>query len=221
MTARLRQVESTPDHLRLLRLGAVSHVVALHGAGLEDLIPAGTFPSLFPEPIRLYRVPAPLPRTYLVSGGRSAEDPAALDVVLDPSFDPTRELVLTEGPATPIDPAFIGTARMVERKADRVRIEAKLTGPGFLVSVDSFEPGWKVQVDGADAKPLRVNVAFRGVHLPAGEHVVEWVYRPTAVIAGAVISGDCVLALAVIFGMARLREQRAARQRSGGAASPA
>jgi hypothetical protein len=213
MSALLRDVEGTPAHLRLLRLGAVSHVIALHTAGFEDLVPAGSFPSLFPEPIRLFRVPAPLPRSYVVSGSRLASEPAALRVLIDPSFDPSREVLLAEGSAVSIDADFIGTARVVDRKPDRVRAEAKLSSSGFLVCVDAFDPGWKVPVDGMDARMLRANVAFRAVHLTAGEHVVEWAYRPAGVSAGLAISAASALAAATLVSIARSRRGQASQGR--------
>jgi len=60
--------------------------------------------------------------------------------------------------------------------------------------VDTYDPGWKVTVDGRPAPLLRANVAFRGVLLPAGRHVVEQVYRPWTVVYGLAASAAALLA---------------------------
>jgi len=62
--------EETPGFLRLLRLGAVDYVIALHREGLEELDLVGVFPSPFARPIHVYRVPGPLPRVFAVGAAR-------------------------------------------------------------------------------------------------------------------------------------------------------
>jgi len=54
-------------------------------------------------------------------------------------------------------------------------------------------------VDGRPAPLLRANVAFRAVAVPAGRHVVDMVYRPTAALVGLVVSGITLAALVVAF----------------------
>ena len=66
LTRALFESEETAAELRLLRAGAVGRVVALHGRGFEDLVPLATRPSLFREPMRLFQVPDPVPRSYPV-----------------------------------------------------------------------------------------------------------------------------------------------------------
>jgi uncharacterized membrane protein YfhO len=74
-----------------------------------------------------------------------------------------------------------------------------------VVLVDTYDPGWRVTVDGRPAPLLRTNVAFRGVGVPAGKHVIEQVYRPWTVLYGLGAS-----AAATLFGLAVVL-QRAAR----------
>jgi uncharacterized membrane protein YfhO len=67
-----------------------------------------------------------------------------------------------------------------------------------VVLVDTYDPGWRVTIDGEPAPARRVNLAFRGVEVSAGRHEVEWVYRPTSVLAGLLVSG---LGLAAAIGL--------------------
>jgi hypothetical protein len=197
----LVSVDGTPAQLRLLRLGAVSRVVSLHTRGLEDLIPLATRPSLFPEPVRVYSVPEPLPRAYAVGAALAAGDEEALALLQDPSFDPRQE-ILVPGVTTRQAPGFYGRCRIVELAPDRVALESDFGTPGFVVLVDSFDPGWRASVDGRPVPMLRANLAFRAVLAPAGRHAIEMVYRPRSVIAGLTISG-CAVGLAAALALRR------------------
>ena len=60
---------------------------------------------------------------------------------------------------------------------------------------DLAYPGWEVHVDGQVAESVRVDGMYRGVDVPAGSHEVTWVYRPTSVSVGAILSGVSLLLL--------------------------
>jgi hypothetical protein len=208
LAARLRAVEATPAHTRLLRLGGVTHVVALHGGGLEDLEPAGTFEGPFPEPIRLFRVPDPLPRTFAVGTTRVADGAAALDALTDATFDPRRMVVLDSGAPREAGPAFAGQSRVVERRPDRVRLEARLGADGYVVLLDGYDRGWAATVDGRPAPVLRADYAFRAVAVPGGLHQVELVYRPSRLVWGAALSALALALGAALWAAARMRGRR-------------
>jgi hypothetical protein len=200
LTGFLRVTEGTAEHLRLLRLGAVREVVALHERGFEDLTPVATFESLFPEAIRLFRVPEPLPRAYVVGGSRVADGRFALErVLVDPAFDPEREVVLADGTPTVPPAGFTGRARILELRPDRVRVEVTTSHDGWLVLVDAYDPGWRATLDGRAAAVLRANYAFRAVRAPAGTHVIEQVYRPPSVWAGLALSASALAAASWIM----------------------
>jgi hypothetical protein len=174
--------------LRLLQIGGVTHVVALHEdhSGLRLV---GRFESLLPEDTLLYAVPDPLPRCLLVSGVRVARDVAALETLADPGFDPHREVVLPEGTARPPDPRFHARIGRCEAGPDRMRVEVDTDREAWLVLTESFAPGWRARVDGRAAPVLPANVAFRAVAVPAGRHEVRLRYAPTAALVGLTLSG--------------------------------
>jgi len=196
----LRAAEGTPVHLRMLRMGAVSRVIARHAEGFEDLSLLAAMDSLM-GPLRVYAVPDPLPRAYAVSGARIAEGEAAFTALVQPSFDPAREVILPAGQAKAASRSFAGAARVTDLRADRVRIQAELNEPGYVVLVDAWDPGWRVTVDGREAPLLRADIAFRAVALPPGPHVVDLVYRPRSLLIGLAISGAALL---VVLGGALL-----------------
>jgi hypothetical protein len=197
LTNLLLQAEGTPLHLRLLQLAAVSDVVALHTDGLDALRPLATLPGLFPEPIRVLRVPDPLPRSYAVQGVRVADGPAALAALADAAFDPSRTVILPAGAPAAASPAFIGTSRIVELRPDRVVLDAEMSEAGHVVLVDAYGAGWRATVDGQPAPLLRANVAFRAVPVPPGRHRIELLCRPASVVIGLAVSLLALVAVSI------------------------
>ena len=185
---------------RLLRLGNVGHVVTLDeprpGSGLELV---GVHPTIGAKPIRVFRVPEPLPRVHAVGGVRVERDATALRTLISPDFDPRREVVLEAGVPSPPPSSFEGACRVTERSSHRVEIEAELSHDGFVVLAASFDPGWKATVDGEPADVLRANVAFRAVAVPAGRHLVELVYRPRPLLAGVSISAFTLAGVLLVW----------------------
>jgi hypothetical protein len=189
LTDLLRMSEGTPAYLRLLRLGAVTHLVALHEDGFEGLALKATLPGLFVQPIRVFRVPRPLPRCYAVEGTRIADGVAALETLLDPGFDIERVVLLPEGLPRPASPGFEATARIVTETPDHVHLETELNEPGYVVLVDAFDEGWEATLDGRRATVLRANLAFRAVAVPGGRHAIDYAYKPMSLRLGAGASG--------------------------------
>jgi hypothetical protein len=194
LNALLVRAEGTPIYTRLLRIGAVSQVLALHADGFEDLLPAATLRGPYAEPMRVFDVPAPQSRTYMVGNTRIADGAEALELLMDPSFDPAREVILDQGLPRSVGASFSGESRILHFRPDRIEIESDANDAGYVVLVDSFDPGWTASVDGKERPVVRANVAFRAVAVPPGRHAVEFAYRPRAVAAGTAISGVAILA---------------------------
>jgi hypothetical protein len=189
----LRATEETDGFVRLLRIGGVHYVTALHDEGLESLRPVARFPGLVREPIRVFEVPDPLPRTYAVSGARILDGLKAYQMLVDPAFDARREVILPQGSPSSPAPGFQASARLLERRADRVRVEADLSASGYVVVLEGYEQGWRAAVDGIPTPVLRANAVFRAVSVPAGRHDVLLLYRPSAATAGVMVSVGAAL----------------------------
>ncbi|MFC1521120.1 YfhO family protein [Elusimicrobiota bacterium] len=80
------------------------------------------------------------------------------------------------------------SVKALKKLSDSVAYEVSTSDAGLLVVSDVYYPGWKAYIDGNEV-PLRVaNYAFRGVRVPAGEHVVEFHYKPWWVYLGFALS---------------------------------
>jgi hypothetical protein len=208
LTRLVRLVEERPEEVRrVLQIGAVTHVIALHRVAADRLRPVAELPSLFPDPVRVEAVPDPLPRAYAVGGARVADGIHGLVALVDAAFDPRREIVLPEGRPVAGPEGFRGQVHIVRESATRVLLEADLAADGYVVLVDGHDPGWRARVDGRPVPLLRANVAFRAVAVPAGRHAVEMAYRPTAALTGLVMSGITCAALVVAFAAPLVRRR--------------
>ncbi|MFN8535562.1 MAG: YfhO family protein [Dehalococcoidia bacterium] len=155
------------------------------------------------ETIVIYRNRTSLPRTWIVPAAEVVADhEAAFAAVHRQGFDPRRTVVLEGGPA---ERGGDGTATIVEAVNDRIVVDASAPAGGWLVLSETFYPGWEATVDGRPAEIRRANYLFRAVWLPAGEHRVELVYRPTSLLRGAAVAGVTTLGVVLLWAAALRR----------------
>ena len=131
-----------------------------------------------------------------------------LDVIADPAQRvarlqgdyPLLERAIVEEPIGPLaKPNRPPAVEMRTRDQTRVEVEVQTAAEGLLVLADPWYPQWKVSVDGRPAELLRVDHAFRGVRVPAGNHRVVFSYEDRALQAGLVVSVVSVLGLAGLW----------------------
>jgi hypothetical protein len=203
------RLSGSPDGLRLLQLANVGHVLRLGPGVVPGLELLESQAGVQACPQQVLRVPEPLPRVYVGAAERQApRDGDGLAGLLDPAFDPRREVLLASARAGAGAAGSAGSARVSSRSADSVEVEADLARPGVLVLVEAWDPGWEVRVDGQAATVLRANVLFRGVRLPGGRHVVRFRYRPWTAKLGlllGVAGAAAAAALALLGGRGRVR----------------
>ncbi|MFQ5887593.1 MAG: YfhO family protein, partial [Candidatus Hydrothermarchaeales archaeon] len=151
---------------------------------------AVTLVQHFPEhPSWLYKLNRVVPRAYIVAREAVEKDPEKiLDRLSSRDFDPLKSVILEKSLSIPAKKEFHAKAKIIRYANQEVAIQASLNSSGVLVLTDSFYPGWQVYVDGKEKEMLRANFLFRGVPLSAGEHLVEFRYRPRSFSIGLIIS---------------------------------
>jgi len=73
-----------------------------------------------------------------------------------------------------LDEASSGSAKIVDYQENTITIETKNKSNGFLVLADAYYPTWRARVDGRDVVIYKTNLAFRGIFVSAGTHVVKF-----------------------------------------------
>ncbi len=186
-----RLVETLPPRERsaLLRAAAVTHVVSPLDRAGDAVVPLAEVPRGL-TPVKLFTVSGTLPDIRVVDALRHHDGPADLVRLLraepagfvdrfafvEESVVPGEGDWLLPPGGPPRDPS-VRTVDVLTRSA--ARIEVRVRGAaGFLVVAGTWAPGWSARVAGRDAPVLPVNLAFRAVPVPAGDHVVEMTYSP-------------------------------------------
>ncbi|MGH2364068.1 MAG: YfhO family protein [Chloroflexota bacterium] len=198
------------DSWRQMQLFNVRWLLTSHNVQSPGFAAVPTGPG---API-LYRMKYPLPRAYVVWSARQAGSPAAaLAQVKDSAFDPGTTVVLEAPLARPLAvPADTSQSiKVASPNPQEVDIRAATRAAGFLVLSYAYYPGWLATIDGQPASLMRANFAFEGLPLPAGQHLVQLLYRPRSFALGAAISlGSVVLLLSWLVLEARRRASGAA-----------
>ncbi len=144
-----------------------------------------------------YRVPDPLPRVRLVSRARYSSEPCHDVATMD-----LRAEALTTHPVD-LDPKKAGTASMTAERPGRLQIAVAAPGKQLLVVAESFDPGWRVAIDGQAGSVERVNADFLGCVIGPGKHTVEFTFAPYCLGLGRRLS-TLAAGLALLLGIAGL-----------------
>ncbi len=70
---------------------------------------------------------------------------------------------------------------------NQITIQAE--GPGVLALSEIDYPGWEVRLDGELWDRYNGLGVFRSLTLPAGTHVVEFLFRPVSIYVGFFLAG--------------------------------
>lgn len=191
-----------------LGAGAVFSSAALDALGVRwFVVPPGAGP---PRPdaslrydgrdARVYENARAMSRALLVPAARCV-GPDESRTLIRAGIPWGREVVLTgdcEGAPPGTAQQGVGSAVIRDYRSNRVLVDVDSAAPAYLVLFDAWFPGWRVQINGVDARLFRADHAFRAVWIPAGRHKVDFAYRPISVLAGALISALALVLLGVL-----------------------
>lgn len=157
----------------------------------------------------IYRRPNALPAARLVTDVEIAGDRSGvIDRILSEPFNPLTTVVLEEAPPCRIQETAEpvgGSAQIIDRNANRWLVETSAPTASILVLSETNYPGWQVRVDGESASPLTAYTNLRAVCLPPGNHIVEWVFRPSSLLIGSVVTLTTLVLVAVLSARAFTR----------------
>ena len=135
-----------------------------------------------------------MPRVWLASETRVLNEAAMLDVIRSDRFadgtkwDPSTTALIESPLSEEVRPGAPGEAQITQYEPNRITVSTKAGGPSILVLSENHYPGWRAYIDGRAVETLRVDYNLRGVSLPAGQHLVEFSYRPKSVLIGMAMS---------------------------------
>ncbi|GIK42490.1 MAG: hypothetical protein BroJett011_63230 [Chloroflexota bacterium] len=170
----------------------------------------GDYRQVHSGDVKIYENRAVLPRAFIVHQAEVVEtEDEAIAALQNPAFDPAKTLVaqaktfevLETSKVSRGQPSANDQAMIVKYEPERVEIVATLASPGWLVLTDTYYPGWQAALDGNPIEILPVNIMFRAVEVPAGEHTVVFEFKPRSVRMGAWVSGGALVASALALAL--------------------
>ncbi len=157
-----------------------------------------------------------LPRTYLVHRLVLApHEDAVMGLLKTGGFRPHEEVVVVDPTSEAGSRARLGSGRKTEgERADLVAhgiedatVDARCESSCMLVLTDLDYPGWRAYVAGREIPIRRVNLLFRGVELPPGDHRVEYRYEPRSFRIGLTLAAVGIATAGVLTIRARRRQR--------------
>ncbi len=104
-----------------------------------------------------------------------------------------------------------GRASIVGYEPDRIELGAEVELPGLLAVSEIFHPGWRAYVDDEEVPVWRVNVAFRGVEVPAGTHRITFEYDSRSYRLGFWLSMLTMIGVGVVMWLSWRRSRLASK----------
>jgi len=145
----------------------------------------------------VYEFAGALPRATLVPAYRIVPHDRQIAVFSDSTSDPATVTLLAEAPG--VTPVPGGTVTIDRYGLNKVELSTDTPGPSILRLADLAFPGWRVTVDGREAKALVADYMLRAVAVPAGRHKVVWEFRDPAFEKGLRISLASFAAILLMY----------------------
>ncbi|MDH3676116.1 MAG: YfhO family protein, partial [Anaerolineae bacterium] len=178
----------------------------------------GNYRQVHSGDVKIYENLSVLPHAFIVHQVEVVEDDEqAIAAMKNPRFDPRQKLVLLRSDDTAAGsiqtghPSDQDEATVLSYEPERIVIKANLESSGWLFLADTYYPGWQATVDDRPVEIFQANVLFRGVPVPAGEHVVEFEFTPRSFRWGVAVTG--VTLLLTIAGLVAIATKWAVRRR--------
>ena len=126
-------------------------------------------------PYALFEFTGALPRAKLYTDWQvNTNSEALLKTLTSPGFDPAQTVLLAKAPAgiKPAPGATAGTVAYVKYHSRHLELDVQATTDAVLLLNDTYDPNWRVTLDGQPTTLLRANYLMRGLAVPAGHHTV-------------------------------------------------
>ncbi|MFN7944591.1 MAG: YfhO family protein [Blastocatellia bacterium] len=173
----------------------------------------------------LYENLKAMPRAWFVSETLNLSDAAILQTITSGrlpdgrQFDPAQMALVESNISLPQADIVGGKVRITRSEPQRIELQTSNHQPGFLVLSEIDFRGWEARVDGVQTPIHRTDYALRGISVPAGQHRIEFVYRPLSFRVGmiAAISGVIFLigGQVLVWSMKSFQTQRDKEHKEG------
>jgi hypothetical protein len=150
------------------------------------------------EGFTIYENPRVMPRFFFAHQVKPASNLMdAARLLHAPEFDPS-ETTIVEGDVA-AGSRVPGDVQVESYTPNRIELRTHSAGDAFLVTADSWYPGWQAEIDGQPANLYPTDVAFRGLPVPAGDHRIEMRFAPKILWRSGVVSALALMMVVCVF----------------------
>jgi len=168
-----------------LRLMGVKYFVHKIGDGRSDWAypvweyDSNRFKVVYDDGIyQVYEDYDALPRAFLADDYLLADkDIEAISLLFNSKVDYAKTLILKNDPEFKPEPGP-GISEIIKYSLGYVAVKTSSTSPKLLFLSDVYDNGWKTYIDGKEVHLHEANMVFRAVSVSAGDHLVEFKYKP-------------------------------------------
>ena len=151
------------------------------------------------QTVRLYKNLESAPRAQFVKNVVSVTHPDGARAVLFDAKTAEDPVPVEDDTLLKNKTLSVGIVDFVSYKPTEVVLKTKNNGDGFLVLRDTFHQDWHAYIDGKETRILPSDWIFRGVIVPAGEHIVTFKYLPEKTLTAIKISAISWLIIFVLI----------------------
>jgi hypothetical protein len=150
--------------------------------------------------VKVYQRREPLPMAFLVTNLIIVDQGTdVVPLLASESFDPLRQAVVSgpiDGlPAIHPSSGSPGTVMATPITPEHWRLEVETPQPALVVIRQSYYPGWEARSPHGQLPIVRVNGAFQGIPVSAGQTTIDLVFVPATLTLGAALSVASALAI--------------------------
>lgn len=132
-----------------------------------------------------------LPRLFLASDYKIFSGKEEFSTsFFDNNFDLSKTILLEERPIglEAGEDSKLNDIRLISYLPNEINVNVNTDSSKLLFLSDTYYPGWKAYVDGKETKIYRADYAFRAAVVPAGRHIVKFLYDPLSFKLGYITS---------------------------------
>jgi hypothetical protein len=142
------------------------------------------------------------PRAFVTTRWKWTAEDTLPGALLTSRHEPISTVLLSgEGAPTSDGVGELSPCELVSSVPERVRMSCTAPRAGYAVLLDSWSPGWSVNVDGKPARIERADALVRAVAVTSGPHMIELTYETPGLRGGALVSALAWLAALTSLGL--------------------
>lgn len=160
---------------------------------------------------KLFKNKQAVPRVFLTSDYRVVHSDNEFETnFFDAQFSPLETVLLIEKPSFPATKNTKNNDSVSIRSytPNEVVVQTRTSEKKLLFLSDTFYPGWKATIDGAETPILRADYIFRTIQVPKGAHTISFTYFPETFSRGLAIALASLLILSVVSVLIYMRKLR-------------